>query len=63
VSEIEAIEWLTGGRSMWNLFADGTPEARVLCAQTDAAMTERAYWVMRAKSEGLVPVEGGETAA
>ena len=56
----EAMEWLRGNRSMWNLFAQGeaTPERHVQTAQADAAMIQQAYWVVRAHSEGLI--DGGQ---
>ena len=48
----EAQEWLQGSRSMINSTPHNPPEtwsARV--AQTDAAMTQQAYWIVKAHNE------------
>ena len=53
---IEANAWLKGERSMRNLFVHNEyleGDANVLTAQADAAMTQQAYWIARAKSEKL----------
>ena len=46
---LEAREWLKGNRSTWNSFA-GQDNDIVNTARADAAMTEQAYWVVRAHS-------------
>jgi len=51
----EALAWLRGERSvtdMVNLTEDDS--WMVIEAQTDAAMTQQAYWVVRAHKEGLL---------
>ena len=53
----EAKTWLMGERSMCNTIfttCDSTENANVLTAQGDAAMTQQAYWVVKAHSEGLM---------
>ena len=56
MDKAEAIEWLEGKRSMANAglipWDSDTWHARV--AQTDAAKTEQAYWVLRAYKDGLI---------
>lgn len=52
---IEAKEWLEGKRSYTNLIPQDpfeTWQARI--AQADAALTEQAYWIVRANREGLL---------
>ncbi len=52
----EAVEWLKGKRSMCNTIQgdqDGSWLVRV--AQADAAMTQQAYWIVKAWSENIVP--------
>lgn len=51
----EAQEWLAGKRSMVNIvpeFPNETWHERIAAA--DAAMTQQAYWVVKAHSENLV---------
>ncbi len=52
----EAMEWLKGKRSTVNNIPtephDGTWLVRV--AQADAAMTQQAYWIIKAWNEDLV---------
>lgn len=51
----EAREWLLGERSMVNSvpqFPLETWQERI--SATDAAMTQQAYWVVKAHNEGLV---------
>ena len=51
----EAIEWLSGKRSMTNIVPQdpfGTWQARI--AEADAAMTHQAYWIVKAHREGLL---------
>ena len=51
----EAIEWLKGTRSMTNLIPqDPFNTWNVRIAQADAAMTQQAYWIVKAYKEGLV---------
>jgi hypothetical protein len=54
----EAREWLKGRRSTWNSFAPQAtglgPEAHIMCAQADAAMTQQAYWIAKAYNERLL---------
>ena len=57
----EAIEWLSGSRSMVNLVPVGPFETwQIRIAEADAAQAQCAYWVVRAHKEGLVSarVEG-----
>ena len=51
----EAIEWLEGKRSVTNIIPQDPFETwQVRIAQADAAMTQQAYWVVKAHKEGLV---------
>jgi len=56
----EANEWLKGTRSSWNFMAGRGEHDAVDAAKVDAAMTEQAYWVMRAYKEGLIEGESHE---
>ncbi len=63
----EAIEWLKGERSTCNTYFQrgfGSSEASLMTAQADEAMTQQAYWIVKAHKEGLIqPTEtnqGGE---
>lgn len=50
----EAIAWLLGERSMMNETLTDPVETRLLrVAQADAAMTQQAYWIARARHEGV----------
>ena len=49
----EALEWLNGSRSTCNSFNYIEQSSHVLTAQADAAMTQQAYWVVRAHKENL----------
>lgn len=50
-----ALEWLNGRRSMTNIMPlDPVETHHVRIAQADAAMTQQAYWIVRAHKEGLV---------
>lgn len=54
---IEAQEWLRGERSMANEYRSAPGEwvdRESALARADAAMTEQAYWIVRAHREGLV---------
>ena len=54
----EALAWLRGERSMCNLVAQHPFETwQERIARTDAALTEQAYWTVRAHKEGLIPKE------
>ncbi|MDA1229917.1 MAG: hypothetical protein O2856_04010 [Planctomycetota bacterium] len=55
----QAKEWLRGERSMTNIILNDDPQNgngpwMVLIAQADAAMTEQAYWIVKAHAEGLL---------
>ncbi len=51
----EAVSWLKGERSVTNYRQIPNDEqSHVRVAQEDAAMTEQAYWIVRAHKEGLV---------
>lgn len=53
----EAKSWLRGERSMTNIIqsnADTNGPWIVQTAQADAAMTEQAYWIVKAHAEGLL---------
>ena len=54
----EALEWLYGGRSMTNIIPQEPFETwTVRIAQADAAMTEQAYWIIKAYKEKLIQKE------
>ncbi len=56
----EAIEWLSGNRSMTNIVPQApreTWQARI--AEADAAMTQQAYWIAKAHNDGLLPESKG----
>ena len=54
----EAIEWLSGKRSMCNLIPQDPFETwQVRIAQADAAQTEQAYCIVKASAEKLLPTE------
>jgi len=54
----EAVEWLTGERSMCNIIPQVPFETwQVRTAQADAAKTEQAYWVTRAHKELILSLE------
>jgi hypothetical protein len=60
---IEAIAWLNGERSMCNQFyhnASESENADLLTAQADAAKTQQAYWIVRARHEGLTEQQASE---
>ena len=51
----EAIEWLQGNRSTTNSIPQDpieTWQGRI--AEADAALTQQAYWIVKAYTEGLV---------
>ena len=53
----EAMAWLTGKRSMINIFGSicgDSPTANLMTAEADAAMTQQAYWIVKAHKDGLV---------
>ena len=51
----EAREWLHGQRSIVNLIMPDPLETWVgRTAEADAAMTQQAYWIVRAHNEGLL---------
>jgi len=55
MSREEAIEWINGKRSMTNIIPQEPLETwGVRIAQADAAMTQQAYWVLKALDEGVV---------
>ena len=50
-----AIEWLKGNRSMTNIIPQDPFETwQVRIAEADAAMTQQAYWIVKAEAEKLV---------
>ncbi len=50
----EAIAWLRGERSMTNIIPqDPFDSWQVRVAEADAAMTQQAYWIVKAHKEGL----------
>jgi hypothetical protein len=52
----EAVAWLQGQRSMCNIIPTGDDGMwSVKVAQADAAMTQQAYWIVKAWSENIVP--------
>ena len=50
---IEANAWLKGERSTCNSYNYTDENSAFLCAKEDAAMTEQAYWIAKAKAEKL----------
>jgi len=57
----EAKAWMRGERSTVNHHlgqASNRGEDLVSCAREDAALTEQAYWVLKAHHEGLIEKEG-----
>jgi len=47
----EAVEWLKGNRSMTNTIPQDPFETwQVRIAEADAAMTQQAYWIVKALS-------------
>lgn len=53
----EAKEWLSGNRSTCNFIPQDPWESwQVRIAQTDAAMMEQAYYVLKAHKEGLIDI-------
>lgn len=51
----EAVEWLTGQRSMTNIIPQEPFETwQVRIAEADAAMTKQAYWIARAHEENII---------
>lgn len=60
----EACAWLCGERSMANLVPQDPFETwQVRIAQADAAMTQQAYWAMKAHADGFVYTVQGQVAA
>ena len=54
----EALEWLRGERSMCNIVLQHPIETwQERTARTNAAMTEQAYWIVRAHKEIGVPTD------
>lgn len=51
----EARQWFLGNRSTHNSF-DWIDKSKDIaaCAQADAGMLEKAYWVLKAHKEGLI---------
>ena len=57
----EAKAWLRGERSTTNMIPNHPYETwRERIARTDAAMIERAYWIVKAHKEGLVSQKDGD---
>ena len=57
----EAIEWLKGIRSSWNIHAScdiDRSTAFANCAAEDAARTQQAYLIVKSRSEGLTQETG-----
>jgi len=49
---LDACEWLAGNRSMTNIIPKEPIETwLVRIAQADAAMTQQAYWIVKAHEE------------
>ena len=52
----EAVEWLRGNRSMTNNIEQEPFETwQVRIAEADAAMTQQAYWIVKAHKDEIVP--------
>jgi poly-gamma-glutamate capsule biosynthesis protein CapA/YwtB (metallophosphatase superfamily) len=58
----EAMDWLKGLNSTIN-YAYGTNpgDAQERAMRQDAAMTEQAYWIVRAHKEGLLGIDSEDT--
>lgn len=55
MNEKEAFEWLNGERSMTNIIPQHPFETwQVRVAEADAAMMQQAYWLTKARKEGLI---------
>lgn len=55
----EAQAWLRGERSTINTaWGETIGDAQERATRQDAAMTEQAYWIVRAHKEGLVDDDG-----
>ena len=51
----EALSWLKGERSMTNIVPSQPIETwQVRIAEADAAMTQQAYWIVKAHVDGLL---------
>lgn len=51
----EAVAWLKGERSLTNIIPRDPFETwNVRIAEADAAMTQQAYWIVKAHKEGLI---------
>ena len=51
----EATEWLKGNRSLTNCIPQDPFETwEVRITQADAAMTQQAYWIVRAHKEEII---------
>lgn len=56
----EALEWLKGQRSMINqITCDPLSTWQSRIAEADAAMTQQAYWIVKAHREGLLEKKNG----
>lgn len=59
----EAIAWLRGERSMTNMIPTDPRESwLVRIAEADAAMTQQAYWTVKAHADGLVVAPASQEA-
>ncbi len=55
MSNEEALAWLRGERSTVNYAGGESPwDSQERATRMDAAMTEQAYWIVRAHKENLV---------
>lgn len=53
----EALAWLRGERSMVNIIqttGEGNGPWLIQTAEADAALTQQAYWIVKAHNEGLL---------
>ena len=58
----EAVEWLNGNRSMTNIIPQDPFETwQTRIAEADAAMTQQAYWIVKAHNEKLISKPNNET--
>ncbi len=54
----EALAWLNGERSTVNVAGGESPwDSQERATRMDAAMTEQAYWIVRAHKEGITEDE------
>ncbi len=57
----EALAWLNGERSTVNYAGGESPwDSQERATRMDTALTEQAYWIVRAHNEGLIGITEDE---